>query len=154
MTGSRASRTRRCWALIVVTTAVAAGCSRSRVPAGPPRAPTVPAGGVLTLRGQPVAGASVVFHHAEGAASALGTTDAEGRFALSTYQKGDGAPVGTYRMTVATNDTTEVEPGVLAPLSTERSRSAITPSYADPDTSGLTCDIPPAGNTDIRIDLK
>lgn len=146
------------WVRIAVVVAFAtvavAGCGRSGVPAGPPRSPTVAAAGVLTVRGQPVAGATVVMHHAEGRASAIGTTDAEGRFTLTTYQKDDGAPAGQYRVTVAKNDTTEVEPGVLAPLSAEPTRPTIPPSYGNPDTSGLTCEIPPDGNTEIRVDLK
>jgi len=146
------------WVRIAVVVAFAtvavAGCGRSGVPAGPPRSPTVAAAGVLTVRGQPVAGATVVMHHAEGRASAIGTTDAEGRFTLTTYQKDDGAPAGQYRVTVAKNDTTEVEPGVLAPLSAEPTRPTIPPSYGNPETSGLTCEIPPDGNTEIRVDLK
>lgn len=150
----RALQTFSLIAVFLAASAMASGCGRSRVPAGPPRLPTVPAGGVLTVRGLPCAGASIVFHHEEGQASAIGTTDAEGRFTLSTYQHHDGAPVGNYLLTVATNNTTEVEPGVLAPLSTERSRSVIAAAYADPQSSSLTCEIPSAGKTDIRINLK
>ena len=139
---------------VAYATVAGSGCGRSGVPAGPPRLPTVAAAGVLTVRGQPVAGATVVMHHAEGRASAIGTTDAEGRFTLTTYQKDDGAPAGHYRVTVAKNDTTEVEPGVLAPLSAEPTRPTIPLSYGNPDTSGLTCEIPPDGNTEIRVDLK
>jgi hypothetical protein len=140
--------------VFVMAAAMVFGCGRGRVPSGPPRSPTVPAGGVLTVRGLPFAGATVVFHHEEGRASAIGTTDSEGRFALSTYQHDDGAPAGNYLVTVAANNTTEVEPGVLAPLSADRSRSVIPAAYADPQTSSLTFEIPPAGNTEIRINLK
>ncbi len=132
----------------------AAGCTRRRGPRGPARMPTVPAGGVVTFRGKPVAKASVVFLHEGGSASAVGTTDAEGRFTLTTYARDDGAPVGKYAMTVATVDTTEVEPGVLAPLPANGGRPGVPATYANAATSGLTCEIPESGDKDIRIELK
>jgi hypothetical protein len=132
----------------------AAGCSRSRRQRGPARMPTVPAGGVVTHRGKPVAKASVVFLHEGGSASAVGTTDAEARFALTTYSRDDGAPVGKYRMTVAMVDTTEIEPGVLAPLPANCGRPGVPANYANAATSGLTCEIAASGNPEIRIELK
>lgn len=139
---------------LLAGTIAAAGCSRSRRQRGPARMPTVPAGGVVTFRGKPVAKASVVFLHEGGSASAVGTTDADGRFALTTYSRDDGAPVGKYRMTVATVDTTEVEPGVLAPLPATGGRAGVPANYANAATSGLTCEIPESGDKEIRIELK
>ena len=139
---------------LVVGLAAAAGCSRAKSPPLPARLPTVAAGGQVTFRGKPLAKASVVFHHDGGDASAVATTDAEGRFTLTTYTKDDGAPVGKYRLTVATVDTVEVEPGVLAPLSAEGPRSGLPAAYANPATSGLVIEIPDAGNPNITVELK
>lgn len=136
-------------ALLTVT----GGCGRAKPPR-PARLPTVVAGGQVTFRGKPLPKASVVFHHDGGNASAVATTDAEGRFVLTTYAKDDGAPVGKYRVTVATVDTVEAEPGVLAPLPAEGSRSGPPAIYANPATSGIVIEIPEAGNPNITVDLK
>src|SRR2546423_1070374 len=69
------------------------------------RLPVHPAAGQVLLAGKPVPQALVVLHP-EGDASPdavrpQATADADGAFRLSTYETGDGAPAGTYRVTVA-----------------------------------------------------
>ena len=147
-------RLRTLGVVAVLCLAAAAGCSRPTSPPRPARLPTVVAGGQVTFRGKPLPKASIVFHHDGGNASAVATTDAEGRFVLTTYAKDDGAPVGKYRLTVATIDTVEAEPGVLAPLSAEGSRSGPPANYANPATSGLVVEIPEGGDPNIAVDLK
>jgi hypothetical protein len=53
----------------------------------------------VTLDGQPVEGATVTFMTDDGKQSAAGSTDAAGKFSLSTNGK-DGAPPGTYKVVV------------------------------------------------------
>lgn len=79
------------WVWLVCALAVCVGCDRG------PR--LVPVSGVVLLDGQPVANAAVLFIPAEGR-PAEGTTDAEGKFTLQTFQPGDGALVGTHDVTV------------------------------------------------------
>ena len=67
------------------------------------RLPTVPVEVVVTLDGQPVAGADVAFTSTKterGAPRADGRTDALGRALLSTYKAYDGVPAGEYLVTV------------------------------------------------------
>jgi hypothetical protein len=72
---------------------------------------TIPVRGIVTCQGKPVANAIVNFTPlaAEGRAEgrpgrvALGMTDKEGRFTLSTYQDNDGAIVGRHVVTVGLN---------------------------------------------------
>lgn len=59
----------------------------------------VPVTGVVLLDGKPVANAAVLFIPPEGR-PAEGTTDAEGKFTLQTFQPGDGALVGLHDVTV------------------------------------------------------
>jgi predicted small lipoprotein YifL len=62
----------------------------------------VPASGVVTYEGEPVEGARVMFHpQGEGARSSYGTTDASGRFKLSTFGMNDGALLGKHVVTVS-----------------------------------------------------
>jgi hypothetical protein len=74
------------------------GCSRSD------RVQTTSAEGtVLGLDGKPLDRATVVFHPTETSLKfpkPRGTTNAQGRFQLSTYDTNDGAPTGKYKVTI------------------------------------------------------
>jgi len=56
--------------------------------------------GKVTLDGAPLSGASVEFVPEDGGHSAVGITDNEGKFSLTTYKPGDGALRGEYRVVV------------------------------------------------------
>jgi hypothetical protein len=62
---------------------------------------TVPAGGVVTLDGQPLAGAAVLLVPMAGGMPSRGSTQSDGSFALTTFAQGDGAMVGRHRVTVS-----------------------------------------------------
>src|SRR5262249_21168952 len=67
------------------------------------RRPTHPVVGKVVLNGQPVAGACGVFASTAKEPRpprADAFTEADGSFVLSTYEAGDGAPVGDYKVTV------------------------------------------------------
>src|SRR5262245_51088003 len=84
------------------------GCSNSSRPA------TYPVTGTVTLQGKPVAGAAVTFVPTgdEGeAASAI--TDSEGKYALTTWQAGDGARPGEYRVKVSKQEVAAVDPSKM-----------------------------------------
>src|SRR3954454_9920331 len=69
------------------------GCSRSD------RTPVYPVHGQVLLNGKPLPEAIVTFHHEAGDAKVplpSAHTDAEGRFKLTSYATGDGAPEGSY----------------------------------------------------------
>ncbi len=69
---------------------------------------TTPVSGVVTCQGKPVANATVNFTPvADGSRAAgqrgrvaLGLTDKDGRFTLTTYKDGDGAIIGKHIVTV------------------------------------------------------
>lgn len=62
----------------------------------------VPAGGKITLNGNPVEGALVTFHSKGGSGrSATGKTGPDGTFKLTTVNTNDGAAPGDYLITVA-----------------------------------------------------
>ncbi len=73
-----------------------AGCSGQ--PNGDPVA-TAPAGGRLTLNGEPLESYQVVVFPND-SVPAIGTTDADGRFVLGTNKPGDGAIVGSHKVAV------------------------------------------------------
>src|SRR5262245_38254316 len=67
-----------------------AGCTTTTGPK------TEPVTGTVTLDGKPLAGAQVVFQPKSGGQAASGTTDAQGKFTLTTFNAKDGAAVGSY----------------------------------------------------------
>ncbi len=129
--------------------ASSAGCGDGRVK-------TYPAAGQVLVGGEPADGAMVVFCPApdSGEIERLrpwGKTDSTGSFQLATFVRGDGAPEGTYRVTVrwpkeirrqgrppAADPEDERDGPVL--------RDVLKGRYARPDKSGLTAVIKPGSN--------
>lgn len=62
--------------------------------------------GTVMYKNQPVEGAIVSFSSPEASRAATGTTNAEGKFQLSTFDVNDGAVLGTHTVTV-----TKMKPG-------------------------------------------
>ena len=81
-----------------------AGCGESAGPVDRER--TVPVTGTVTYNGTPVADASVSLvpetpvGEAASKKGAFGKTDASGKFTLTTFEPGDGAVPGNYKVTV------------------------------------------------------
>ena len=130
-----------------------AGCGDGG-PTGPEELPTVPAGGIVTYQGNPVPNADVSFQHSEGKVTATAKTDADGKFVLKAYGEKEGAPAGSYKVTVSVSGAQEIEPGVLAPEPPGGFKSPIPAKYGSTATSGLTIEIPAGGSTDLKVDLK
>jgi hypothetical protein len=88
---------RRLVASVLLAGAVGCGSGESRVPVQPVR-------GQVLLEGKPVPHAHVVLHPVQQADATLprpqAKVNADGSFAVSTYEHGDGAPPGEYAVTV------------------------------------------------------
>ncbi len=77
---------------------VLTGCGKGE----PARIPVFPVSGQVRVEGDSASGAVVVFHSVSKATPpAIATADREGRFKLTTYDTGDGAPAGEYAVTVS-----------------------------------------------------
>lgn len=128
------------------------GCG-SKGPKEIERMKTVPVSGTVTLRGKALADASVVFTPTDGKVNPRGTTDESGNFKLSTYGTDDGAPVGTYKVTVAVNLAKQDADGNLLPPPEGGWKSPIPPKYGDPKLTDITKEVKEGGGP-INIDLK
>jgi len=88
---------RRTWLCACLAVVVfASGCGNGRLK-------VYPVTGQILVDGKPADGAFVVFHPQDGGKDAprpSATTEADGTFRLTTYDTGDGAPAGTYRVTI------------------------------------------------------
>jgi hypothetical protein len=95
----------------------------------------VPVKGVVNYQGKPVPNVAVSFIPEKGLL-ATGTTDADGKFELTTNKPGDGAVVGTYK--VAINFSPELPEEAMGDPNYKAPTSPIPTKYADVSTSGLT----------------
>ena len=85
---------------ILICSVLSLGCSEK--PRGGPRLTTTPVTGTVEVDGEAAENLTVECHPEPGAEikhPVIATTNGDGQFAISMYQKGDGLPEGTYRLT-------------------------------------------------------
>jgi hypothetical protein len=148
---------------LVTVGIVLAGCSNSSRP------PTYPVTGTVTWQGKPLAGAAITFvPTGEGGDAASAITDSEGKYALTTWEAGDGARPGEYRVKVSKQAGETVDPSKrVQNLSYEEeqkiyventrppppARRLIPAKYEDDQTSGLVHKVEDKPTTfDIKIE--
>jgi len=133
---------------------------------------TYPVTGTVTLNGAPVEGVAVSFVPDGSGQSAVGVTDASGKYALTTRKKDDGAVVGRYKVSFAKYEgqppTTSGSTNVPADDLTNRyppgynpdavpeappAENLLPPKFSDPNSSGFSAEVGKSGNTH-DFDLK
>lgn len=88
----------RAAALVALATLTVVGCGESKPS-------TYPVTGVVTFKGQPVEGATVGFTSTDPEIQpAIGVTDAQGKYTLTTFEKDDGALPGEFKVRVTKYD--------------------------------------------------
>lgn len=121
------------WLGVVAVALAVVGCG----PSGPV---LTPVNGVITLEGEPLEGAVVLFQPEEGGKPATGLTDAAGAFTLTTFEPGDGAQVGVNSVAITkelpSTSSANVEEGEITEV-----ELGTPPRYASPMLSGLTVDV-------------
>jgi hypothetical protein len=162
---ARARRPAGLGAIVVMLAVAAWGCSR----AGPP---VVYVEGVVLLDGKPVEGATVGFSPGDRGLPAVGCTDEEGRFELTSTGGGRpaaGAAVGDYGVVISKQVVEGAVQEVPAQESdrppekwqgADPSRPPLPPrvvylipqAYGDVATSGLAVDVKPGSNA-FRFEL-
>ena len=121
------------------------GCSSSN------DAALFPVEGELKLNGQPLVGAHVVFHPQVPAAKAppaRAQTDVAGKFKLTTFETHDGAPAGTYAVTV------EYFPLLQQQNEFFAGRNILPPKYASPLTTDLRIEVAKGANQLPALEIK
>ena len=88
-----------CVCASIVLLCVAIGCAKQSN-----RKPVYAVAGKALFKGEPLVGARIGFHplghSGRREMSATAQVDDDGAFALTTYEKGDGAPAGEYVVTI------------------------------------------------------
>jgi hypothetical protein len=124
------------------------GCS-----GGTNKEQTVAVRGVLTHRGQPLSYYSITLAPVEGKRGAAGETDEQGHFVLGTNSEGDGAAPGKHKVGIAYLGLPASRPDGQNNFAAPQPKVKLAPKYTSPETSGLTVDVPPAGSSDLKIEV-
>lgn len=99
-----------------------------------------PVRGRVTLDSKPLAEATVVFHPLDAllqsAPKPLAYTDADGRYALTTFRRTDGAQAGQYTITIELRAPRQVGEELV-----RDGRNLLPARYAGPETSGLRYEV-------------
>lgn len=148
-------------ALLLMVVFCWGGCGESKV-----IPPTVPASGVVTYKGAPVADADVAFQPtATDGKTAHGRTDAQGKFSLKTYISGadqaDGAVKGDYKVTVTkiAAVSNAASPGDAMKKMMEAGgkpaevKGELPEKYGKTDTTDLKATLGDKGSTDLKFEL-
>jgi len=129
----------------------ATGCSRKLDKWEKLRPKTYNVRGQVLWDGKPEAEVFVTFESRSHNVTAVGITDASGRFALKTYNEGDGAVAGEHA--VRLEKTVMVRPPNAGP-ETPSSQVSVSPKkYANTATSGLTATVVEKGPNEVVIEI-
>jgi hypothetical protein len=119
---------------------------------------TAPVSGTLTYQGKPLESYQVIFTPADGRRPAMGKTDSDGKFTLGTNAPGDGAVIGEHKVSVAFDPASDVDSAVAMPIDEvaqlPKPTIEIPVKYSNPETSGVSRNIPEGGMTALKIDLQ
>ncbi len=114
--------------------------------------PTVPTSGTVTYKDKPLSNAKVIFSPNDPGKGrpAEAMTKSDGSYQLSTFEAGDGAMAGEYKIAVLAVETPS-DPGTK----NADAKSVIPAKYTKPATSGLTATIAAGDKTKtVPIDIK
>ncbi len=120
-----------------------------------------PATGTVIYKNQPVEGAVVSFRCEAANKTATGTTDAQGRFDLTTYQGGKGAVAGKHKVIVTKMSApsggaagaTSMEDAFKKPSAAAQAKSLLPPKYGDAARPLLEYTVSPDAANDFKIEL-
>jgi hypothetical protein len=111
--------------------------------------PAVPVAGTITYKGKPIEMGTIMFFPKDGKHDKVAAGEIkDGKFTLSTYQEGDGAPAGVYRVTI--QSTKEV----TTPGGDTNLESLLPPRFGDPDRAPFEATIPRKGTPDLKLDIE
>jgi hypothetical protein len=146
---------------LVSVSLVLAGCG------GPSRPEMSPVSGTVLFQGKPLAGAEVVFRNDAAPRFASGTTDAQGKFRLTTYENFDGATIGEYKVTVTKSQINEAMTGNVDEPSANygaamaaaasgkiETKNEVPSKYATAETSDLTAKVTKEGPNEFQFKLE
>lgn len=140
-------RAKKVFAYTVFCVALVSGCN-----SGPGLPPTVPAEGVVTLDGAPVADATITFIADVGSYNASAVSDKDGKFAMKAFEEKKGAVAGSYK--IAINKTIVESRDGKKGESDVNLKQGLPMKYSNFLTSGLSIKLGDSGEKNIKYELK
>jgi hypothetical protein len=142
--------------------AILAGCGGNDHPE------TVPVAGTVTYKGAPVEGAQVSFMAPGAPRAAIGTTNSQGKFQLTTFEENDGAVIGKHAVTISKSGADQPAGGMdamnpsdaygqamgAAASGTGAEEGELPARYANPQSSGLEAEVTRDGTNDFTFPLE
>lgn len=133
--------------LILLPFILISSCSKEQ--RGGPREETYPITGIIHVDGKPAQDLQVraIAENPQGANKSFtiaGFTDPEGKFSLSTYESGDGAPVGEYKLIFMWGQRSLMSGGYGAPDKLKK-------KYLDPKKSEYSVKVAKGAPSDLGI---
>ena len=119
---------------------------------GPDLPPTYPVEGSISLDGEMVADATVVFIADQGSYNATGVSDKNGKFVMKAFDTKPGVVAGSYKVELNKTIVSSKEgKGGEADVNLQY---GLPKKYSQFNTSGLTITVTEAGNKDLKYELK
>lgn len=143
---------------IILACSAMTGCG-----GGEGRPALVPVTGKILLGSEPLVGAQVLLLPERDEKSTYGRpssaiTDDAGQFRPTTYQTGDGLPIGKYKIGIVKNEYEGTGGRTYDPEAEQkhpyRIRWLVPKIYADPQSSGLTIEVTSKGIEPAEITLE
>jgi hypothetical protein len=137
---------------VVVIGGLATGCDST--PEG--RLRVYDAYGKVMVDGKPAEGAKVVLYGATpdlqgpGTVAPYGVVDANGQFELTSYDLNDGAPAGSYQVSIFWPE--PIPAGADEEM--YQPKDLLKDRYANPEKSGITAEVPEGGGELPLMELK
>ncbi|MHC5538897.1 hypothetical protein ACYOEI_11815 [Singulisphaera rosea] len=122
--------------------------------------PVFPVSGQIQFKGKPLSRALVILHPADeakygsGVPRPSGRTDEKGQFLLRTFALDDGAPAGSYRVSVSTVPERRSESGLFSNSKAALPTDVLKGRYLDPKKTSLTAEVKEGDNTLPPFDLR
>jgi hypothetical protein len=149
---------RRNWSVLLLFAAatVLTGCGGSDDKWTKDRPKPLSVSGKVTLKGEPVAGATVVFQPDGHSQAATGQTDSTGAYKLQTYSPNDGAVPGKYKVTITKVEVTSTDTSQESRAENSgvtEQKYLIPQKYGNSMASGLTAEVTEGGKNSFDFDL-
>ena len=110
------------------------------------------ASGTVSYEGKPVPSGSITFYPSKGR-PASGIIQADGTFTLSSYKRGDGLPIGKYKVCVTAYKQIDA-PANLDEIKVAKPAEHLVPKvYSSPLSSPIELEVTESGENHFKIEL-
>lgn len=102
----------------------------------------VPVSGTITFKGKPLPNASITFTPEDSASrTAVGSTDKDGKYQLTSFNINDGAKIGKYKVSVRAEEGGDSNLKPADTIDFARGKIITPLKYSKAETSGLFADV-------------